>query len=166
MMSKIRKHAIAGLSFLSVISLLPSDEADAKVVKFLATTSDFESNTASVFVPLDTAGATSRTFTLPRSGKIAITYNAECGVGGTTVTYISIDILLNNQVVSPSNAPGNGDRFCSGDDSIADSSNVRATFVVVGNGKKGTNTIRVRANLVNGGGAFYLLGEQTILIER
>ena len=160
-MPRIFKHALAGLSFLSAIFVLPSPDAEAKVVKFLATTSDFTSMVGPVFVPLDTAGATSRTFTLPQSEKIAITYNAECAVGGDTNSYLSIDILLNGQVISPSNVPDNGDRLCSGDDTFAADGNVRATFVVVGKGKKGTNTIRIRANLVSGGATPWLLGEQT-----
>jgi hypothetical protein len=165
-MSQTIKRAFVGLSLLSVVAVLPLSDAEAKVVKFLATTSDFEANTPSNFVPLDTAGATSRTFSLPRSGKIVITYNAECVVAGNASTFVSIDILLNGQVVAPSNAPGNGDKLCAGNSTIEYDSNVRATFVVVGNGKKGTNTLRIRATLVNGGGAYYLLGEQTLLIER
>lgn len=165
-MPRIFKHAFAGLSFLSVTFVLPSPDADAKVVKYLATNSDFTSNVGPVFVPLDTAGATSKTFTLPEAEKIAITYNAECAIGGDTNSYVSIDILLNGQVIAPSNAPDNGDKLCSGDGTFEADANVRATFVVVGNGKKGTNTIRIRANLVSGGATLYLLGEQTLLIER
>jgi hypothetical protein len=74
-------------------------------------------NPPEAFVPINVIGGVARTdlpFNVPTTGRVAITFSAECAVddptGDTVKSYVDIDILVDSVAVPPS--AGNTDTFC------------------------------------------------------
>jgi hypothetical protein len=119
---------------------------------------------AEVLVPVNAAGATTLSFTLPSAGKKILTYSAECAVdapAGVTGTWLSLDIYVNGVVVSPT--IGTTDPFCPANGTMGFDGYVRASITIPIQGKSGSNTIQIKAR--GGGSATGLwLGDSALVI--
>ena len=97
----------------------------------------FLSSTGGVALPLNDAGATTRSFNLPSAKAMVLNYSATCSVGGTS-GYVEIDIVVNGAVVAPTVGPD--DAFCSTESRIT-----RAAISVRIQGNAGTNVVQIIA---------------------
>ena len=99
-----------------------------------------------VLVPLNAAGATTLSFSLPSAGKKILTYSAECAVDaltGETGAWLQLDIYVNGVVVAPTS--DTTDPFCSANGTAGFDGYVRASITVPVQGKSGGNTVQIKA---------------------
>jgi len=120
---------------------------------------------AEVFVPLNSAGATTLSFKLGSAGKKVLTYSAECAVAapaGNSIAWLDLDIHVNGVIVAPT--AGTGDAFCTsnGTETLGDGW-VRASITVQIQGISGDNTVQIQAR-GNYGATGLWLGDSALVI--
>jgi hypothetical protein len=99
-----------------------------------------------VLVPLNSAGATTLSFSLASAGKKLLTFSSECSVNGPAGKYgeyLDLDILVNGVVVVPT---VNADPFCSTNSTGAFDSYIRTSITIPIQLQSGTNTVQIRAS--------------------
>jgi hypothetical protein len=99
-----------------------------------------------VLVPLNSAGATTLSFSLASAGKKLLTFSSECAVNGPAGKfgeYLDLDILVNGVVVNPT---FDADPFCSTNGTGGFDSYIRTSITIPIQVKAGTNTVQIRAS--------------------
>lgn len=134
-------------------------------VKLSATNVANYSAVGTVFLPLNTAGATSLSFNLDKAQKKVLTFSAECSVNapaGNSSAWVDIDIIVNGVVVAPTT--GNLDGFCSANGTAGFDGWETNSITVVIPGIVGANSVRIQARL-NGGATGLWFGERSLVVH-
>lgn len=101
---------------------------------------------APVFVPLNSAGATTITFNSTVAGRKVLTYSAECSItapAGNTSAWLDLDILVNGVTMPPT--VGSSDAFCGANSTAGYDGWMRNSITIVIPVVVGANTIRIQA---------------------
>jgi hypothetical protein len=122
-------------------------------------------NVVVAWVPLNAAGATTISFSLPGAARKVLTYSAECAVAapeGNTRAYLDLDIIVNDVVVPPTG--GSYDAFCSSNGTVATDGWTHPSITVAIPGKAGVNTVKIRARR-NSAATGIQLGDSSLVIH-
>jgi hypothetical protein len=137
----------------------------AKVVASAVRTTEHGFDPSLSTIPLTDAGATTLSFS--GQGKFMISYSAECVVHGTTNQYISLEIVLDGNVLPPT--AGFADAFC-GAQNLTEFNDgwVTAHYSVpTPQLALGVHTVQIRALVVNSGGEFTgSLGQTSLIVTK
>ena len=120
--------------------------------------------TGSVFLPLNSSGATTLTFN--SAGVNEVTFSAECAVSGNEIDWISLQIYVDG-VIRPPTADV-FDAFCGGDGTPdVDGWATHSISVGTQNLAAGAHTVRVEATVVNNsGGASGWIADSSLVVKK
>jgi len=123
--------------------------AQAEVVQYNYTTSEFLVGTTPTLVPITSTGATSITFVSKKAGLTAVTFSAECTVRPPGFNnWATIDILIDGIAIAPTE--GNDDAFCTevSNESVYGTNSITVARRLT----KGTHTLTVKSYVTGGSG--------------
>lgn len=139
----LTRHCIAALAIAAAASPVM-----AGIYTAATYSANFAFGTPTAFVPLRGTGVTTVSFNSPKTGRMLLTFTAECAVdapAGNTVGWVDIDIIVNGVAVAPTTTAG--DAFCTADGVAGFSGWVRASITVPVSVVKGANSVRVLGRL-------------------
>lgn len=165
-MDRAKSHVVAALvaGGLAAAGLAgTSIDASAEVARSAYRNGNFTFSTATTLVPLNNNSKTKLGFRfrdIPEGWRI-ITYSAECAVAGTENSWVDIDILVDGNVIPPTD--GSSDAFCSGNATPGFDGWATQSITVAVQPGQGNHRIQIRARL-NGGATGGWFGDTSLVI--
>jgi len=140
-----------------------SISASAEVARSATRNGNFTFATPTVLVPLNNNDKTKLGFRFrdtPEGWRI-ITYSAECAVAGTATAWIDIDIIVDGNVIPPTDS--SSDAFCSGNHTAGFDGWATQSITVAVQLGQGNHRIQIRGRL-NGGATGGWLSDSSLVI--
>jgi hypothetical protein len=139
---------------------------DAGVVRYVQRNADtnLSASLGPTALPLNDSGATAFTFPSgPGSKLVAITFSAECAIGGGPGNWLNIRVMVDDKAVPPS---GGDDAFCSGNGTATHEDGwVTASRTVAVRLGPGQHEVQVFVTLVGSASAGWI-GDSSLTIFR
>jgi hypothetical protein len=158
-MNRLMTLAVAG----SLMAVTATSVASVKTAQVRS--NNWTALPAPTLVPLNSAGVTTVSFSLPAPTRLVLTYSAECAVSapaGNSGAWLDLDIIVNGNTLAPT--VGNQDAFCSSNGTPAADGWTRGSITIFFNGVAGGNTIRIQAR-GNGGATSVWLGDSSLVVH-